>query len=97
MENQQLSDSKLFAQITKEMAELYAKKNANYGNSFSKLYKDFGIIGGVIFLRTKVDRITSLIKGNKNNFESLEDSLRDLANYAVMTLVELQKERGDNK
>ena len=34
------TDVELFREITTGMANLYEKKNANYGNSFSKLYND---------------------------------------------------------
>lgn len=87
-----------FHEIVNEMANLYAKKNSNYGDSFGKLYNDLGPIAGLVPLHNKLDRITSLIKGNQNNFESLEDSLKDLACYAVMNLIELEqcREEGDN-
>ena len=84
-------DVELFEQITRNMTELYRKKNANYGNSFEKLYKELGTIAGIVPLHNKLDRITNLVKGGKNDFESLEDSLIDLANYAIMNLIELKK------
>lgn len=87
-----------FHEIVNEMANLYAKKNSNYGDSFGKLYHDLGPIAGLVPLHNKLDRITSLIKGDHNNFESMEDSLKDLACYAVMNLIELEDSRkGENK
>ena len=74
------------------MGELFEKKNSNYGNSFEKLFNELGPIAGIVPLHNKLDRITNLIKGGKNDFESLEDSLVDLANYAIMNLIELQKQ-----
>lgn len=81
----------LFHQIVNEMANLYAKKNENYGDSFGKLYGDLGPIAGLVPLHNKLDRITNLIKGGINNFESLEDSFKDLACYAIMNLIEMQE------
>lgn len=86
------TDVELFREITIGMANLYEKKNANYGNSFSKLYNDLGPIAGIVPLHNKLDRITNLVKGGKNDFESLEDSLIDLANYAIMNVIELKKQ-----
>lgn len=80
--------NEMFHEIVNEMANLYAKKNANYGNSFSKLYEDLGPIAGLVPLHNKLDRLTNLIKGGRNDFESIEDTLVDLANYAVMNLIE---------
>ena len=80
-----------FAEIIDDMYNLYVQKNSNYGNSFSDCYKDYGSIAGLVPLRYKFDRINNLIKGEKNNFESLRDNLIDLANYAIMNVIELDK------
>lgn len=87
---QQKDKVKMFRDIVNEMADLYEKKNANYGDSFGQLYDTLGPVSGLVPLHNKLDRATSLIKGNKNNFESLEDTLKDLACYAIMNLIELK-------
>ena len=87
-----MTDIERFKMILKNMEDLYVKKNSNYGNSFEKLYAELGPISGLVPLHNKLDRITNLVKGGKNNFESLEDSVIDLANYSIMLLIELQKE-----
>lgn len=87
-----MTDIERFEDITKQMNELFAKKNANYGNSFEKLFKELGPIAGLVPLHNKLDRATNLVKGNKNDFESLNDTLIDLANYAIMFYMELQKQ-----
>ncbi len=81
-----------FRKIVTEMADLYEKKNRNYGDSFGKLYKDLGPIAGLVPLHNKLDRLTNLIKGDSNNFESIEDTLTDLACYAIMNLIARQDE-----
>lgn len=88
-----MTDFEQFKEIVKEMTELFEKKNSNYGNSFSKLYDELGSISGLVPLYNKLHRATSLIKGNQNNFESLEDTFIDLANYAIMNLIELRKRK----
>ena len=82
--------NKEFNSIIQNMYNLYVKKNENYGNSFGKLYEDLGPISGLVPLHNKLNRLTSLVKGSKNNFESIEDTLIDLANYAIMNLIELK-------
>ena len=79
-----------FHEIVNSMANLYAKKNENYGDSFGQLYKDLGPISGLVPLHNKLDRLTNLIKGGRNDFESIEDTIRDLACYAVMLLIEYE-------
>lgn len=81
-----------FRKIVDEMYELYRKKNANYGNSFGDTWKDFGIISGCTRLADKMNRLKSLVKGSENNFESIEDTFIDMANYAIMCVIELRKE-----
>lgn len=81
---------KMFRDIVNEMADLYEKKNSNYGDSFGQLFDALGPISGLVPLHNKLDRATSLIKGNKNNFESLEDTFKDLACYAIMNLIEMK-------
>ena len=81
---------KRFKEIVNELADLYEKKNANYGDSFGKLYHDLGPVAGLVPLHNKLDRLTSLVKGDENHFESIEDTLRDLANYAIMNLIEME-------
>lgn len=88
-----MTDVERFANIVSEMLSLYEKKNANYGNSFEKLYQDLGPIAGLVPLHNKLDRLTNLVKGNKNDFESIEDTLVDLANYTIMNLIEIRKEK----
>lgn len=90
------TDVERFREITQNLVDLYEKKNANYGNSFEKLFNELGPIAGIVPLHNKLDRITNLIKGGKNDFESLEDSLVDLANYAIMNVIELKK-RAENE
>ena len=81
-----------FKAITSQMADLYAKKNRNYGDSFGKLYSDLGPISGLVPLHNKLDRATNLLKGDKNHFESIKDTLIDLANYSIMLYIELEND-----
>ncbi len=76
-----------FQDLTKEMNELYERKNRDYGNSFDQTLDEFGVVAGLIRMNDKMNRIKSIYNKDTNvKDESLEDTLIDLANYAVMTL-----------
>lgn len=82
-----------FRSIVTKMADLYEKKNSNYGDSFGQLYKELGPTAGLVPLWNKLHRATSLIKGDENHFESLEDTFKDLACYAIMNLIEMEAQK----
>lgn len=77
------------ADICKALNELYQRKNADYGDSFGKSYTEYGMTMACIRLEDKLNRLKSLCKKEAQVAdESMEDTLMDLANYAIMTLVE---------
>lgn len=84
-----------FKEITDEMNALYERKNHDYGNSFSETYRKLGIVSAATRMLDKMNRIVSLVtkEQQKVNDESLRDTLIDLANYAVMTIIELDGEK----
>lgn len=87
----------MFKDIVDGMYKTYEKKNKDYGDSFDILCNKFGLVAAAIPLNNKVERINSLIKNNKSYVnESVEDSLLDLANYAIMTLIYINN-NGENK
>lgn len=78
------------AQICMKLNELYARKNADYGDSFGKSFLEYGLTMACIRLEDKLNRIKSLTKqAAQVSDESIVDTLMDLANYSIMTLVEL--------
>lgn len=78
------------ALICKSLNELYARKNADYGDSFGKSFAEYGLTMACIRLEDKLNRIKSLTKqAAQVSDESIVDTLMDLANYSIMTLVEL--------
>ena len=83
-----------FTEITNNMAKTYAAKNHDYGNSFDKSLDKFGIVASTVRMGDKMNRIESLTnKEAKVNDESIKDTLLDLANYAIMTVMWLDKTR----
>lgn len=89
-----LSDNvQSFMDITTDMAKTYAAKNHDYGNSFEQSCDKFGIIASVVRLGDKMNRIESLVtKKAEVKEESIKDTLLDLANYAIMTVMWLNQQ-----
>ena len=82
----------LFKDVLNEMHEIYERKNADYGNSFSKTFEEFGLTSSAVRLNDKMERFKKLIKQDAQvKDESIRDTLLDLANYAVLTLMEMSK------
>ena len=75
--------------ICKELSDIYEKKNHDYGDSFSKLYEEYGMLSVVIRLFDKLYRLENLMeKEQMVEDESIEETLKDLANYCIMALME---------
>lgn len=71
---------------------LYKKKNHDYGDSFGRSFLDYGPIAGLIRMEDKFNRLKTLVRGAGQEVkdESIMDTLMDLANYAIMTLLEME-------
>lgn len=97
-----------FKSITSKMAETYEKKNHDYGDSFDKSLDKFGLIASVVRMGDKMNRIESLINKSIQNpaypsvsvkdvnlvkDESIKDTLLDLANYAIMTVMWMDNQK----
>lgn len=81
-----------FAAILKEMQELYNKKNADYGNSFSETIQEFGFTPAIARINDKFKRVKKMVKDEKMLVnESMRDNLMDIANYCVLTIIELDR------
>ena len=89
-------NEKLFRQKVEKLAEVYVAKNKDYGDSFSLSLDKYGILASLIRMGDKMNRIDSLYdKPTSEVDESLVDSLEDLANYAIMTAIWLEKQVED--
>lgn len=85
-------DTEAFRAITNKMCNTFEAKNTDYGNSFHKLFEECGMTYAYGHLAEKLERINSLRKNKaKVKGESMKDSLYDLANYAILTIMELEK------
>lgn len=83
----------LHKEITEELNKIYIAKNADYGDAFGETYKKLGIISAVTRITDKVNRLQSLATKSEEERmvkdESIVDSAKDLANYAIMLLIEM--------
>lgn len=87
-------DIDCFVEIQNKQKETYVAKNSDYGSSYTKTVERYGYPAIMIPLHNKVDRLESLVTSGKNNVgESIEDSLLDLANYAILALIEIRQGR----
>lgn len=85
------SNRERHTEVCEDLNELYFEKNTRYGNSFSELYQEMGMDYVVPRLYEKVKRLMVLTREDLDSLdESIEDSLMDLANYSIMTLMELR-------
>ena len=77
--------------ICQKLNQVYKAKNHDYGDSFGDTYKKLGIISAVTRLSDKMNRLMSLAVSHESQVkdEKIEDTLLDMANYAIMTLIEL--------
>ena len=82
-------------ELCKYLNNLYATKNQKYGDSFSMTVQKYGIIAALTRLSDKWQRFETLIlaKDPGTPDESIRDTLLDMANYCILTVMELdQKE-----
>lgn len=84
-----------FNEILNTMADLHQKKNSNYGDAAYKGYQEFGLIYYIIQLHNKLNRLKSLSQGEDDKVgESIDDTLMDMACYAVMALEARHRNNG---
>lgn len=82
---------KKLKEIHQQEEALYSERNEKYGDSFAKTFKEYGKSVALIRLEDKLNRAKNLISGGLegSDGESLIDTLKDLSNYANMTIIEL--------
>jgi hypothetical protein len=81
-------------ELCEELNKTYQKKNHDYGNSFGETFSKLGIISAVTRITDKYNRLVSLCmlpdEERKVKDESISDTLLDMANYCIMTEIELR-------
>ena len=78
-----------YGRILERMDDTHRKKNSDYGDAAYKGYKKYGDYYFLALLHNKLTRLETLTVDNKTQQvkdESIDDTLLDMANYAVMYL-----------
>lgn len=87
----------VFERVTEEMHRTWKAKNADYGCSFDDGIDRFGLVSAAVRICDKANRFASLADGKEAlvKGESIRDTLMDLANYCVMTVMRLDRDNGE--
>ena len=88
-------------EICEELNKIYAQKNHDYGNSFGETFDKLGIISAITRISDKYNRLVSLCTKSEEERqvkdESITDTLLDMANYCMMTVIEMHKDDDNDK
>lgn len=79
-------------ELTTYLSSLYELKNNKYGDSFGKSIRKRGLVSAIVRMEDKWNRLDNLATNKEDGSdtdESLQDTLLDLANYCLMTVMEL--------
>lgn len=88
-----IKNEKMFQhfRICRLLGNIYKAKNHDYGDSFHKTYQEFGKVAIAIRLQDKVSRLSALSTKEQQlvKDESIRDTLLDIANYAILGIMEM--------
>lgn len=89
---------KRHAELCEKLQEVYEQKNNAYGDSFGKSFNDWGLAAAAIRITDKYNRFINLAKNPSvpSGDESILDTCLDAANYFLMTIMELERQNGDD-
>ena len=83
-----------FEQLANKLIETQKRKNADYGSSFGQTLDEFGLVASATRMSDKFNRFKSLMRYGSTaqvEDEKIEDTLMDLAAYAIMTVEWIKK------
>ncbi|MEI3791545.1 MULTISPECIES: nucleotide modification associated domain-containing protein [unclassified Chryseobacterium] len=84
-------------EITNEVTQILLKKNEDYGGASF----DLGLNGNMVHLWDKIRRYRTLVenamRGKAPNFETIDDTLKDIIGYAVIGLIISKKQKDEKK
>lgn len=94
---EQIDKALLHEKICQELKQIYQRKNERYGDSYAKLRKELGRDSILYRVGDKYHRLQQLLRNPwlTHDDESIDDTLRDLANYCIMELVERQVDKNE--
>ena len=80
------------AQVCEELKTTLLKKREDYGDYRNTIGR-FGLKGIAVRLTDKTERLANLTWNNREpNYETLYDTLLDIAGYAVLGMLELRRD-----
>lgn len=95
--NELLKKHQAHQQICNKLHTIYVNKSQDYGDSFGETYHKLGIISAITRISDKYNRLISLAtkpeEERKVKDESIQDTLLDLSNYCIMTVIEMEAEK----
>lgn len=91
-----------YKKLQASMLQTFIDKDSDYGDSFGKTFEKYGIVSALTRMSDKMNRIDNLTNAqfqytiNDSDTkmrvdESIEDTLLDLANYAMLTYLQIHK------
>ena len=81
-------------ELLNTMHELYVTKNHDYGDSVHDTYLKYGLTSFLVRLEDKLNRARTISqKEQLVKDEKIKDTLLDLANYAILAVLELEGEQ----
>lgn len=89
-----------FKELTTKMYETFKKKRNDYGPSSRVTFEMFGPESMAVRMFDKLIRYSNLTSGDTKQLvkdESVKDTLLDLANYALITILELEYIEAQNR
>lgn len=84
--------------ICTNMTDTYTAKNHDYGDSFSRAWGKYGPVSAIVRMDDKLARAHKLLceQGERKVKDAtVEDTLLDLANYAIMSVIEIRKQKAE--
>ena len=86
---------KVHKELLDNMHDVYVRKNHDYGDSVHETYERYGMTSFLVRMEDKMNRIRTLDEAEdiKVKDEKMEDTLLDLANYAILAIIELKRDK----
>lgn len=79
-------------ELLNNLHELYVAKNHDYGDSVHDTYLKYGLTSFLVRLEDKINRARTINqKEQLVKDENLRDTLLDMANYAILAVLELEE------
>jgi hypothetical protein len=85
-------------EATQKLVYTFGRKRADYGPTTTETFKKFGPVSMLVRMHDKLGRLDNLLGTGaipSVHDESIEDTLIDLANYCLIALLEIRKEKDE--